>query len=89
MVPSLSGALYAKMSAFRRLSDHDSRHKHLDEAVQLLAASDDGDFADKTAAMTKRLRWLEVELQPGGHGWDRVALHQRLIVSERLRRALR
>ena len=89
MVPSLSGAVYAKMSAFERMSDHDNRQKHLGDAVQLLAASIDDDFADKSAAMAKRLRWLEIELQPGGRGWDHVGGGQRLVVSERLRRSLR
>jgi hypothetical protein len=89
MVPSLSGALYAKMSAFHQMSEHDNRHKHLGDAVQLLAASIDADFADNSPAMTKRLRWLEIELQPDGSGWDHVNGAQRLIVAERLRRALR
>jgi predicted secreted Zn-dependent protease len=77
------------MSAFTRLSDLDNRIKHLEDAVQILAVSNDGDFSDRSAAMTKRLRWLEEELRPQGRGWDRVQREQRLIVSERLRRALR
>jgi hypothetical protein len=89
MVPNLSGAIYAKLSAFQRMSEHDNRYKHLSDAVQLLAASTDEDFANRSAAMTKRLRSLEIELQEGGRGWDHVTGPQRLIVSERLRRALR
>lgn len=89
LVPSLGGALFAKVSAFQRMSDHDDRDKHLGDAVQLLAASNDEDFVNKSAAMTKRLRWLENELRPGGPGWDHVTRGQRLLVAERLRRALR
>jgi hypothetical protein len=89
LVPNLSGAFYAKVSAYQRLADHDNRQKHLGDAVQLLAASIDSDFDDKSAAMTKRLRWMESALQPGGPGWEYVGRDQRVLVPERLRRALR
>jgi hypothetical protein len=69
-VPTLAGGVYAKVSAYVQLSEHDHRVKHLQDAAQLLIVSRRIDFANPTAAMLKRLRWLDAALRQDDRAWD-------------------
>jgi hypothetical protein len=84
-VPSLAGAIYAKASAYERLSEHDNRVKHLQDAAQLLAVARTADFVAPNKATLRRLRWLHQALDTDERAWHGIERVDRLDVQTRLR----
>ena len=86
--PTLAGALYAKVSAYQRMAEHDNQLKHLQDAAQLLVAANVHDFAEPNPAMMKRLRWLEYALNSDHRGWVGLDRTDQQDAMARLRRIL-
>ena len=93
-VPTVAGALYAKVSGWKEIGSPDST-KHLVDAAQLLAAATIADLDATTngippKALQKRLRWLEEALEDErSSGWGSLSTNDRSDALERLRFAIR
>ena len=90
-VPSLTGALFAKTSAWKELVATPDRSKHLNDAAQLLAAAslddlaviDDGPIPPK--ALRRRWTWLHEALSDHrATGWGDVPMEDRAAATQRL-----
>lgn len=90
-VPSLTGALFAKTTAWKELVASPDRSKHLNDAAQLLAAANLDDLAVTDGgpippkALQRRWRWLREALL--GHrsaGWGDVPMEDRAPALQRL-----
>jgi hypothetical protein len=87
-VPTIAGAIYAKISAFEQISELDNRVKHLQDAAQMLVAARPEDFTESNKAMLKRLRWLSDALDRDERAWQGSDRTDRLDAQTRLRRLL-
>lgn len=90
-VPSLTGALFAKTTAWKELVASPDRGKHLNDAAQLLAAAtladvavaDDGAIPPK--ALRRRWSWLQDALSDrSASGWGDVTMEDRAPAVQRL-----
>ena len=53
-VPTLAGAVYAKATAYRRISSFDNPEKHLKDAAQLLVVARRDDFRPRANSAARR-----------------------------------
>lgn len=90
-VPSLTGALFAKSTAWKELVASPDRSKHLNDAAQLLAAAtlddmavtDDGPIQPR--ALRRRWRWIQEALSDHrATGWGDVPMEHRAPAVQRL-----
>lgn len=87
-VHSVLGALYAKASAWHDIRNAAEPHKHLQDAAALLTVIRLAELRDASAAVSKRLGWLQAELTNSNSvGWEYVPLQLRSDAIVRLAQA--
>lgn len=94
-IPTLAGALYAKVSSWMTLASSPERSKHLHDAAQMLCAASvdeltvEGDWMMAPKATLKRWRTLETVLaDERSDNWGLVPMHERLTAIARVQAAI-
>jgi hypothetical protein len=89
-VPSVLGAIYAKVTACRVIKNAGEARKHLQDAAALLAVARLPELRDAPKPIRKQLVWLRGELMSTNSiGWQYVAAQPRADAIARLATALR